>query len=66
MQDEGNRSGDPSAIISNGHNFAKRVCRILNNVIQEKALRRRSERQLKYLMIWHSNERLKKAEIFSL
>lgn len=38
MQDEGKESSNSSAIMNNGQDFARRVCRFLNNVIQEKAL----------------------------
>ena len=36
MQDEGEESSNSFAIVSNGQDFARRVCRLLNNVIQEK------------------------------
>lgn len=55
MQDEGKEYSNSSAIMSNGQNFARIVCRFLSNVTQKKGLWGRFEKQLKYLKIWHSN-----------
>lgn len=44
MQDEGTEYSNLSTIMSNGHNFPKRMCRLLNNVLQEKVLRGKFER----------------------
>lgn len=38
MKDEGMEYSNSSAIMSNCHNFPRRMCRLLNNVFQEKVL----------------------------
>lgn len=38
MQDEGTEYSNSFALMSNGHNFPRRMCRLLNNVFQEKVL----------------------------